>query len=247
METSYRKAIAAYERADDGHSRAATLLALGEAQHTQQSYHDAEETVMEALAFHISLADEQGQAAAWQLLSRIFSSQSKHAEAADALIQEDALLVRTGQDAPNLNRRGDLKLAQGMYADAEEYYRFAQAIFSSMDDAHGEAMELLRLGDLYLRQGRHGEAEECFTQGRAAFSRSADEAGEGATLDRLMIVYILRGKFEDAKAAYTEACEIYARTGRAMSENCATAWKLLQHLEERPELRGSVRVEFGIQ
>ncbi|KAG8914337.1 hypothetical protein FRC00_014406, partial [Tulasnella sp. 408] len=129
---------------------------------------------------------------------------------------------------------GDIHVEQGMYAEAEEYYRHAQAIFSSMEDGHGEARELLGLGVLYGRQGRHGDAEECLAQARVAYAMVADEDGEAEALDNLMVAYVKQRKFGDAKVVCMEACEMYAQRGQPMSKMCVNTWELLQGLEEHP-------------
>ncbi|KAG8915047.1 hypothetical protein FRC00_008385 [Tulasnella sp. 408] len=190
-ETSYRQALAAYERTDNVDGRARALAALGQVQHAQYQYPEAEEALTETLAIWTSLDNDHRQAAAALILSQIFRSQSKSTEEADALIQVELALVRSGQDA-------------------------------------SRALIL--------------DAEECFSQARTVFAGLADDDGEAKALDRLMAVLAAQRKFEDAKVAYMDACEIYARTGLPTGKSCVTMCHLFQFLEERPELRGFVRV-----
>ncbi|KAG8921152.1 hypothetical protein FRC00_009062, partial [Tulasnella sp. 408] len=164
-------------------------------------------------------------------------SQSKHGEEMAALIQAAEVLARTGQDALHaaaLHRLGTTHGLQGMYAEAEEYLRHAQAIFSSLEETRGEAGALLSLGYLYCMQDRNGEAEECFVQARVAFAVVADEEGEAEALDNLVGAYAVQDKFGDAKVACMEACEMYALRGQPMSDVCTMTWELLQSLEEHP-------------
>ncbi|KIO23794.1 hypothetical protein M407DRAFT_26788 [Tulasnella calospora MUT 4182] len=220
-EMSYRQALAAYDRADDADSRAITLFILGGIHNAQGRYLDAEEAVAEALAIWISLANDRLQAVAYRRFADIFESQSKHTETIDALIQAEGAFARAGEDddvrASTLHGLGNIHVKQGRYAEAEGYYHLAQAIFSSVGDARGEAPVLLRLGDLHFLQHRQDEAEECFTQARAAYAIVADQEGEGDALDRLMVVYGVQGKFADSKAACMEAYEIYAQSGEPMT------------------------------
>ncbi|KAG8932509.1 hypothetical protein FRC01_013641, partial [Tulasnella sp. 417] len=101
----------------------------------------------------------------------------------------------------------------GMYAAAEEYYRHAQAIFSSIGEATGEAGVLVGLGTLYVRQGRHDEAVECFAQARIARAAAADESDKAMTLDTLIGLSAGLRKPEDAKVALMAACEFLSQTG----------------------------------
>ncbi|KAG8922348.1 hypothetical protein FRC01_014157, partial [Tulasnella sp. 417] len=146
---AFKDAYDLYSRLDE--HLAKTLVVLGETQHAQHRYLEAEEAIMEALAIWTSLADDQGQAAASLILSQMFRSQSKLAEEANALLQAEGPLARSGQHSSHawaLDRRGDIYFAQAMYAEAGECYRLAQAIYSSMNNASEEAQELLSLGVL---------------------------------------------------------------------------------------------------
>ncbi|KAG8945567.1 hypothetical protein FRC04_000701 [Tulasnella sp. 424] len=191
----------------------------------------------EALAVWISIDRVEDQVVAFLFLSLIFPrSQSRVDEEMDALIQAEALALRNNHystRAVTLDRLGEIHVAQGTYDEAEECYRLAQAIFSSMDDVRGEATELLTVGMLYVLQDRHHEAEECFVDARVAYARIVDVEGEAKALDRLMGVQALQGKFVDAKAACVEAREMYVQMGRPMSEMCEKIWELVAVLDSQ--------------
>ncbi|KAG8916088.1 hypothetical protein FRC01_003389 [Tulasnella sp. 417] len=124
---------------------------------------------------------------------------------------------QTGQHArhaDSLQHLGDIHVNEGMYVEAEEPYRHAQAIFSNVEDAPGEAGVLVRLGVLYVHRDRHDQAEKCFAQARAAYAMAADADGKAMALEGLMQVYVRQGKFADAKVACMEACEILSRTSQ---------------------------------
>ncbi|KAG9026647.1 hypothetical protein FS837_004540, partial [Tulasnella sp. UAMH 9824] len=232
METFYCKAVSAELHDDTGSIRAGLLYFLGLAQLAQRKYSEAEDAATEALALSISMENKEVQATA---SFQVWLCQPNQAELADEFIQTLAFRERTGHDSycvMTLESDGDTHFDQGMYTEAEECYRLAQAIYSSIDDVHGEARELLRLGWLYTGWDRHGDAEECFTQARAVYASLSDEVGEAKALDGLMTVYGLQGKIEDVVMACIDACRIYTRTGRAMREVCSKAWEFVQYFVE---------------
>ncbi|KAG8955213.1 hypothetical protein FRC00_005569 [Tulasnella sp. 408] len=99
---------------------------------------------------------------------------------------------------------------------------FAQAIFSSMEDARGELGDLISLGVFYTRQRRYAKQKGASLR-RVAFAIVPDEGGEAKALDNLMGVYVLQRKFGDAKAACMEACEISTQRGHPMTSQALVA------------------------
>ncbi|KAG8923500.1 hypothetical protein FRC01_012680 [Tulasnella sp. 417] len=235
-EACYRQALAFSGRVGDIDARVQTLLALGNLYHAQARYSHAEEATAEALAIGISLDNDRLQGRAHSLLAQIFASQSKCAQELESLIQAERSLAWIGPHewhVATLVRLGTTHMEQDMYAEAEDYYRHAQSILSSMKDARGEGGVLSRLGVLYGRQDRYAEAEECFAQARVAYAMVADEEGEAGALDNLIAAYALQRKFDHAKVAYMEACESLSRTGQH-----ARHANILRHL-------GNIHTEEG--
>lgn len=64
-----------------------------------------------------------------------------------------------------------------MDAEAEEHFRVAEAIYSSMGNARCEAAALYRLGVFYFSQGRDQEAKKCIAQAHIAYPDFADRTG----------------------------------------------------------------------
>ncbi|KAG8932656.1 hypothetical protein FRC01_012860 [Tulasnella sp. 417] len=186
--------------------------------------------VNEALAIFISVSDYGGQAAASAVLSNLFKAQANHEKEAAALIRLESSLAQIGRDglrASTLDRLGGVYLAQDRHAEAEESYRLAQAIFSSMSDARGEGMELRNLGLLYGRQKQYQESEEHFAQARLVSASIGDDEGEAEALDGIIVASVKQRKFSELRTYCTDACEIYSRTGSPLSEMCVNALELL--------------------
>ncbi|KAG9042814.1 hypothetical protein FS837_010363 [Tulasnella sp. UAMH 9824] len=226
-EFCYRRALAAYDRAGHADGRARTLLVLGKLQYAQQKYLDAEEAVSESLAIWSSLTFEEGCALSYLLLAQIFKSQSKNAEAKDAIMKAGELFDRVQgvTQAEILTQLGAECVEQGMYAEAEEHYQVAEAIYSSMGNARGEAAVLRSLGQLYSIQGRDQEVEKCFAQAQSAYPNDADGGGEVKAWQETIEAYpLLRkilnkveawalqpSKLGKTKGADMEAWDIYMR------------------------------------
>jgi tetratricopeptide (TPR) repeat protein/serine/threonine protein kinase/predicted ATPase len=122
--------------------------------------------------------------------------------------REDALI-----EAARLMELGNIERAESKYAEAEQCYRSALAIFQKHSDRAGEGGTIGSLGIVYQQQGQHDRAIAHYTQAINIAQEIGDKRSEGISLSKLGEVYEEQGQYDRAAEHFTQAIDIAREIG----------------------------------
>jgi tetratricopeptide (TPR) repeat protein/predicted ATPase/serine/threonine protein kinase len=121
-------------------------------------------------------------------------------------------------EAERLVELGKIEFAESKYAEAEQCYRKALAIFQKHSDRAGQGVVLGNLGNIYKAQGQHDRAVEHYTQALDIAREIGDKHGEGIHLGYLGTIYKEQGQLDRAVEHYTKAIDIAREIGDKRNE-----------------------------
>ena len=244
-------------------------LALGTIHFTLGQPEPALAFYQQALDLFTGLADEQGQAAAWNGLGLARTASGDTSGATAAQRQALALQRRLGrpyEEGKALNNLGLALHTQGVLREALGFYQQALDVFERAgEQGFWKANVLLNLATVY---GSLGEPDAALTSTRQvlALQRAlGDQRGEARTLNTLGVFYYNLGDFGAALEAYGPALALERKLGDRLREaailhNLGTAYyrvgdyeRALSHFEQALSIRrqagarnGEVRTEVMI-
>src|SRR5271166_933336 len=104
---------------------------------------------------------------------------------------------------------------QGKYADAEDLFKRALAIYEKARGTSQDVMAetLYNLAVVYSKQGKHADAESLYKRALAIYekARGVSRSDVVNTLHGLGLVYKDQGKYADAEGLYKRALAIYEK------------------------------------
>ena len=137
---------------------------------------------------------------------------------AAARLRSESLGVEHSSVAADRVALGAILEAQQRYAEAEELYLAAQAVFEQKGDALELAATTNNLGTLYAARGQHEQAEGFLRQALEIRERLFGPAHPDVaiTLNNLGVVHAMRHDYEQSLRLYRRALQIFEkRLGRA--------------------------------
>ncbi|WP_144241195.1 ATP-binding protein [Fimbriimonas ginsengisoli] len=104
------------------------------------------------------------------------------------------------------------------YAEAEEGYRAALAIYKEVGNRHGEPNALRGLADVASMRGAYAEAEEGYRAAQILYKEIGDRQGEAHALKALADMAKMRDAYPEAEEGYRLALSINKETGDQQGE-----------------------------
>jgi tetratricopeptide (TPR) repeat protein len=151
-------------------------------------------------------------------IADIYRRKGQYDDALVYLEQAKAHLAQAGEaneeKAINLNAMGQVRKAQGLYAEAVESYLAALPVFQEIHQEMGVAMVQHELGGIYASQGRYADAFKALRQSLELYSNlheAHDTAEVKAALGHLLVSI---GKPDEAEKELAEA-EALTREAKA--------------------------------
>jgi tetratricopeptide (TPR) repeat protein len=169
------------------------------------------------LASLVTAAAQQGDFnAALRRFGELYAARKYSAALVEAQKFESMAKARFGVNHANygaaLNNLGLVYKEQGKYADAEELYRRALAIYErTIGAAHPNAANALHnLANVYVAQGKYADAEGLYKRVLAIDEKTLGPSHlyVAATLHTLAGVYDEQGKYAEAEGLYKRALAI---------------------------------------
>ena len=117
-----------------------------------------------------------------------------------------------------INNLAIVNMYQNKYAQAEEFYKRAQAILiREVGEAHADVgYNLDNLGLIYADQGKYAEAEAAHKRGIAIMEKSlgADHPEVAKGLNNLALLYDAQGRYSEAETLQKRALAIKEKQSR---------------------------------
>ncbi|WP_410625163.1 ATP-binding protein [Amycolatopsis sp. cmx-8-4] len=192
------------------------LTNLGRMQRRTGHHREAEQSLTEALAIHVQVGDELGQANALANLGTARARLGNYTEAADTFTRAKELYERLGDQlgrATALKDLGEVQILVGDYDTATETLTLAHATNIAAGSRRGEANVLIGLGRIQYLTGDYSKATETLNRAYALHSESGGRLDEANTLVALGRVHYLTSEYRLAEEAFTTAHEIYTDLG----------------------------------
>ena len=226
--TSYREALAIYEKRDEGGSIGRTLVSVGNVQYLQAEYDEATASYRRALGLLVTGMDSQGAAFARNGLARVFAAQGDIAAALDMYGQvlSDArarLLMAPaakGDVAAALESIGDLHFRLANPDQARASFDEARRLIDA--DPGNSARLFGSLGLTEIVAGRFDAALADYTESRTRFEAAQMSDGVAHAWVGIGFSHAAREKFADAITAYRTAIRMFEV--QRHNESAGRAW-----------------------
>jgi adenylate cyclase len=179
-------------------------------QYIEKTYQDVLDQYIDLLAYHFERSENQLKKREY-LLKAAEAAQADYANAAAITYYQRVLhLLPEDQRVIGLLKLGGVFELVGEWENAEEIYREAERLASSINEAQGHAQAQRALGWLLRKRGEYSAAEERLVQTRQAYQHLGDNAGVSNVLADIGEIYRLQGKYTEARAYYEESLNLAA-------------------------------------
>jgi tetratricopeptide (TPR) repeat protein len=230
----YDRALALFEREQDGLGQANTFSALGDLESRLGRVDEARGLYDRALALFEREQSGLGQANTFSALGDLESRLGRVDEARGLYDKALALFEREqsglGQ-ANTLRALGDLERRIGRVDEARGLYDRALALFEREQAGLGQANTLRALGNLESRLGRVDEARGLYERALALFEREQAGLGQANTLKAQGDLEERLGRLEEARGLYDRALALFERGKDGLGQ--ANTLRALGELERR--------------
>jgi tetratricopeptide (TPR) repeat protein len=225
-ETSYRSALAIYDKFPNSLDRAKTLDGLAKLYNLQGKFAEALNLWQQALAIQQELNDRRGEAASLHQISSIYDDLGDLNQALKLSQQSIEIKREIGDrqgEAASLHQMsiiyqtlGDLNQALQLSQDSIEIER-------EIGNRQGEAGSLHQLSIIYQGLGDFNQALQLSQQSIEIKREIGDRQGEAASLHQMSIIYKGLGDFNQALQLSQDSIEIQREIGNCQGEAASLA------------------------